>query len=56
MDTNLFGYYTRKLKKGQKLTLVIGNKAKKGANRYAVFCADGLEFAEGDSPPEIIVE
>jgi hypothetical protein len=56
LDEKLFGDYTKKLKAGQKLKLTIGNKAKSGPNRYAVFCLADSTFATGDSPPEIIIE
>ena len=53
MGIKLFGNYTKSLKAGQKLTLVIGNKARLGIHQYAVFCLPDKEFAEGDSPPEL---
>ncbi len=53
MGLKLFGNYTKSLKAGQKLTLVIGNKARLGIHQYAVFCLPDKEFAEGDSPPEL---
>ncbi len=56
MDTKLFGDYTRHLKSGQKLILVIGANAKTGINEYAVFCYTDKQYATGDSPPKIIIE
>ncbi len=56
MDENLVGNYTRMLKDGQKLTLVIGPNAKKGVNYYAVFCLSDSTYAEGGSPPKITIE
>jgi len=56
MDTKLFGDYTRHLKSGQKLVLVIGGNAKAGINEYAVFCYTDKQYATGDSPPKIIIE
>jgi hypothetical protein len=48
--------YTRSLKDGKKLKLKIKDDAKAGTYDYSVFCtADGV-FAEGGSPPRIIVE
>ncbi len=56
IDQKLFGDYTRTLKAGQKLMLVVGNQAHSGENAYAVFCTATNEYARGDSPPKIIVE
>jgi hypothetical protein len=56
LDENLVGNYTRRLKDGQKLTLVIGPNAKKGVNYYAVFCLSDSTYAEGGSPPKITIE
>jgi hypothetical protein len=56
MDENLVGNYTRTLKDGKKLTLVIGPNAKKGVNYYAVFCLSDSTYAEGGSPPKITIE
>lgn len=56
MDDKLFGDYTKVLKNGKQLVLVIGKNARKGSNRYAVFCLSDKEFATGNSPPEIVVE
>lgn len=56
MDYKLFDDYTRVLKDGKKISLVIGKKAKADTNRYAVFVAKDMVFATGDSPPEIVIE
>lgn len=56
MGNKLFGNYTRTLKDGKKLTLVVGNNARKGIHYYAVFCTADMEYAEGESPPQIGVE
>lgn len=56
MGTKLFGNYTRTLKEGKKLTLVVGKLAKRGLHHYAVFCLTGKAYAEGGSPPKINVE
>jgi hypothetical protein len=56
MDTELVGKFKHGLKDGKSISLKIGKKAKVGVNNYAVFCLTDFEFAEGGSPPEIIVE
>lgn len=56
MDIRLFGDYTRRLKEGQKLTLVVSANATIGENRYAAFCYADKQYATGDSPPRIIIE
>jgi hypothetical protein len=56
MDDKLVGNYTRRLKDGQKLTLVIGPNAKKGVNYYAVFCLSDSTYAVGGSPPKLTIE
>ncbi len=52
----LFGNYTRALKDGKKLTLMVGSEAPKGIHYYAVFCTADNKYAEGESPPRIVVE
>ena len=48
--------YTKFVKDGKKLKLKVKDDAPAGTYEYAVFCtADGV-FAEGDSPPKIIIE
>ena len=56
MDEQLFGTFTLMIKAGETEELVIGSKAKSGINSYAVFHLNEKEFAEGNSPPQIIVE
>ena len=56
MDEKLVGKFKHSLKDGKSISLNIGNNAKIGANNYAIFCVKDLEFAEGGSPPVIIVE
>ncbi|MBM4169975.1 MAG: hypothetical protein FJ215_12595 [Ignavibacteria bacterium] len=56
IDTTLFGGFTKSVKAGQKLNLPIGKFAKLGTNVYSVFCYAEKEYAEGDSPPKIIIE
>ncbi|MCZ6639757.1 MAG: hypothetical protein O6830_07315 [Candidatus Dadabacteria bacterium] len=53
MTEGLFGKYKDKLKDGKRLTLMITEDADLGIHRYSVFCLADLEFAKGDSPPEI---
>ena len=53
MSEGLFGKYKDKLKDGKKLTLSITENAKHGINQYSVFCSADMDFAAGDSPPEI---
>lgn len=55
-DINLFGAHTMVLKKGEKLVLKVGENAPKGNHVYAAFCLKDREYAEGNSPPIIIVE
>jgi len=55
-DASLFGEYTLMLEKGQKMSLKVRQNAKSGIHSYAAVCLDDKCFAEGDSPPEIIVE
>ena len=53
MSENLFGKFSQKLEDGKTITLTIGEYAKLGIHRYSVFCLGDLEFASGNSPPEI---
>ncbi len=53
MSEGLFGKYKDKLKDGKKLTMSITENAKHGINQYSVFCSADMDFAAGDSPPEI---
>ncbi len=56
MDEHLVGHYTQDLKKEQRLMLTIGNQARRGPNPYAVFMYDAKVYAQGDSPPQLIVK
>ncbi len=56
MDTDLVGRYTDFIAAGKTKPLTIGNRAKDSVNVYAVFCLQGKEYAEGDSPPMIIID
>lgn len=56
MDDKLVGKFKNALKDGKSISLNIGPNAKTGDNSYAVFCTADMEFAEGNSPPVIIVE
>jgi len=48
--------YTKFVKDGKKLKLKVKDDAPAGTYEYAIFCtADGV-FAEGDSPPKIVIE
>ena len=53
MNEDLFGKFKHKMKYGKKLTLTITENAEEGIYRYSVFCLADLQFATGDSPPEI---
>ncbi len=55
-DVSLFGEHTMMLEKGQKMSLKVNPNANAGKHSYAAFCLDDKCFAEGNSPPEIIVE
>ena len=55
-DASLFGEHTMMLEKGQEMTLKVGPNATRGTHSYAAFCYDDKCFAEGDSPPVIIIE
>ena len=54
-NDKLFGGNTRTIKNGKTLTLGVGIVAK-GVYTYAAFCTTPMIFAEGDSPPKIIVD
>ena len=55
-EDSLHNGYTKFLKDGKKLKLKISDDAPSGTYEYAVFCtADGV-FAQGGSPPVIIIE
>lgn len=56
LDTELVGSFTKKVPKGGKLTLPVSSAAKRGVNYYAVFCTATNDYAEGGSPPKIIIE
>jgi hypothetical protein len=52
----LSGGYTTFLRDGRKLKLKVKDDAPSGTYEYAVFCtADGV-FAQGESPPKIVIE
>ena len=53
---SLAGGYTKFLEDGKKLKLKVKDNAQLGVEVYAVFCtADGV-YAQGDSPPKIVIE
>ncbi len=52
---SLFGGHKKFIKNGKKLTLGVG-KVAKGIYTYSAFCLGPMEFAEGGSPPKIIVD
>ncbi len=54
-ETGLFGGHTKYLQNGKTLNLVVGNVAN-GTYVYAAFCLGPKEYAEGGSPPKIIVD
>ena len=56
IDRKLFGQWTRLVRDGQSLSLKVADNAKTGPNSYAVFCITDKKYAEGDSPPRIIIE
>ena len=57
MDKKLFGHYKYQCLNGDSLRLPIKNTAVPGKEyRYAVFVLKEKVYAEGDSPPVIIVE
>jgi len=53
---SLHNDYKKFLKDGKKLKLKIGSSASEGTYEYAVFCTADGSFAEGDSPPTIVIE
>lgn len=55
MDQELTGEYTQELLPGKSLTLVIGEKAKSGEHKYAVFVYGAKSFAKGESPPRMMI-
>ncbi len=56
-DMKLFGGYTYHLKDGQPSPpMVVKNNAPQGTYTYAAFCYGPKVYAEGDSPPKIIVD
>jgi len=55
-DASVFGEHTMMVEKGRKLTLTVGPNATSGEHHYAAFCYDDKIFAEGDSPPKIVIE
>lgn len=54
-NDQLFGGHNKSLKNGKKLTLGVGQVAK-GVYTYSAFCTGPKVFAQGDSPPKIIVD
>ena len=56
MDDKLFGPWTKVVPEGKSRTLGVGNNAQQDANPYAVFCIADKKYAEGGSPPRIIIE
>jgi len=55
-EDSLKNGYTKFLKNGKRLKLKVKDDALAGTYEYAVFCtADGV-FAQGDSPPKIVIE
>ncbi len=48
--------YTKFLKDGKKLKLKVKDDALAGTYDYAVFCTADGEFAQGESPPKIVIE
>lgn len=55
MTRELTGVYTEEVRQGESLTLVIGDDAETGENRYAVFVYEAMEYARGESPPRMFV-
>lgn len=55
-DSLSAGGYTKFVKDGKKLRLKVKDDALAGTYEYAVFCTANGEFAEGESPPKIVVE
>jgi hypothetical protein len=54
-NDKLFGGHTRVIKAGRTLTLGVG-QVEKGVYVYAAFCTTPGVFAQGGSPPKIIVD
>jgi len=53
---SLIDGYTKFVRDGKKLKLKVKDDAPAGTYEYAVFCtADGV-FAQGESPPKIVIE
>jgi len=55
MDDRLVGSYTEIIEKGQVLSKIIGQGAMQGPNPYAVFIYEEKAYAQGQSPPRLIV-
>jgi len=55
MTRELTGVYTEEVLQGESLTLIIGDNAEAGENRYAVFVYEAREYAQGESPPRMFV-
>ncbi len=55
-EDSLYDGYTKFLKAGKKLKLKIKDDAPAGIYEYAVFCTADGKFAEGESPPKIVIE
>ncbi len=54
-NDKLFGGHTRTIKNGKTLTLGVG-QVEKGVYVYAAFCTTPGVFAQGGSPPKIIID
>ncbi len=54
-NDKLFGGHTQYVKSGESLKLSVG-QIKRGEYTYAAFCLTPKKFAEGNSPPKIIVD
>ena len=54
-NATLFGGHDKMIKNGKTLTLGVGQVAK-GVYTYSAFCVGPKVFAQGDSPPKIIVD
>lgn len=54
-NDTLFNGHTKTIKDGKKIVLGVG-KVSKGIYTYSAFCVGPMVFAEGDSPPRIIVD
>jgi hypothetical protein len=55
MDEEITGTFTAELLQGESLTVVIGNDANTGDHPYAVFVHEARVFAQGESPPRMII-